>query len=106
MKTARWCLALGILLLAFVVSAMHLSVAAERQEIAAPVDRPFAGEIQLSVDATDVVRRIVHVHERVSGLGADAVLWYPKWLPGTQAPEGPIDRLAAMLMNADGKPIR
>jgi predicted metalloprotease with PDZ domain len=106
MKTTHSCLALVIVLLAFVISAMHPSVAAERQEITAPADRPFAGEIQVSVDATDVVRRIVHVHERVSGLGADAVLWYPKWLPGTHAPEGPIDRLAAMRMSADGKPIR
>lgn len=106
MKTAHWCLALVNVLLAFVVAALHPSLAAERQEIAAPVDRPFAGEIQLSVDASDVVRRIVHVHERVSGLAADAVLWYPKWLPGTHAPEGPIDRLAALRMSADGKPVR
>jgi len=70
-----------------------------------PLDRPFAGEINLAVDVTDIVHRIAHVHERVSGLGADAVLWYPKWLPGTHAPQGPIDRLAAIRITADGKPI-
>lgn len=106
MKTPRSRLTLVIQLLALVGFATDSSVAAERQQIAAPVDRPFAGEIQVSVDASDVTRRIVHVHERISGLGTDAVLWYPKWLPGTHAPEGPIDRLAAMDMKADGKAIR
>ncbi len=36
--------------------------------IAAPVDRAYPGEIQLNVDASDVVRRIVHVHETLSGI--------------------------------------
>src|SRR5579884_3246880 len=42
--------------------------------IAPPQDRPYPGEIRLSVDASDIARRIIHVHETVSGLGADPVL--------------------------------
>jgi predicted metalloprotease with PDZ domain len=70
-----------------------------------PVDRAFPGEIRVSVDASDVQRRIVHVHETVTGLGANAVLLYPKWLPGSHAPEGPIDRVAGIRFSAAGTPI-
>ena len=73
--------------------------------IVAPKDRAYAGEIQLAVDATDTGRRIVHVHETLSGIGPDAVLLYPKWLPGTHAPEGPIDRIAGIRMTAQGAPV-
>src|SRR3984885_9617674 len=73
--------------------------------IVAPKDRAYAGEIQLAVDATDTGRRIVHVHETLSGIGPDAVLLYPKWLPGTHAPEGPIDRLGGIRITANGAPV-
>jgi predicted metalloprotease with PDZ domain len=74
-------------------------------QIIAPKDHAYAGEIQLAVDATDTGRRIVHVHETLSGIGSDTVLFYPKWLPGTHAPEGPIDRLAGIRMTAKGAPV-
>lgn len=73
--------------------------------IPAPVDRPFKGEIDLSVDATDLERRIVHVHETITGLTSSTVLLYPKWLPGDHAPEGPIDRLAGLQVSVAGTPI-
>ena len=74
-------------------------------QIIAPKDHAYAGEIQLAVDATDTGRRIVHVHETLSGIGSDTVLFYPKWLPGTHAPEGPIDRIAGIRMTAKGAPV-
>jgi predicted metalloprotease with PDZ domain len=70
--------------------------------IAAPKDQAYSGEIRLVVDASDLERRIVHVHETLSGVGTDTVLLYPKWLPGTHAPEGPIDRLAGIRITANG----
>ncbi len=70
--------------------------------IAAPSDRPYPGEIQLSVDATDVIRRIVRVHETISGIAGETVLLYPKWLPGTHSPEGPIERVAGLRVSAQG----
>src|SRR5450631_4101222 len=73
--------------------------------IAAPQDRAYPGEIYLSVDASDVDRRIVRVHETLTGIGADTVLLYPQWLPGTHAPEGPIDRFAGLRISANGAPV-
>jgi predicted metalloprotease with PDZ domain len=64
-------------------------------------DEPYPGTLVLSVDATDVQRRIVTVHEEVpvSG-GKELILMYPRWLPGTHAPEGTIDRLAGLVVTA------
>ena len=57
------------------------------------------------MDATDFARRIIHVHETVTGVGAETVLLYPKWLPGTHAPEGPIDKIAGIKITAQGAPV-
>jgi len=73
--------------------------------IAEPRDRAYPGEIHLDVDATDVARRIIHVRETLSGVGPETVLLYPKWLPGTHAPEGPIDRFAGLTITSNGTPV-
>jgi predicted metalloprotease with PDZ domain len=71
----------------------------------APRDRPYPGTIQLSVDASDLERRIVHVHETLSGVTTATVLLYPQWLPGTHAPQGPIERVAGLKITANGVPV-
>ena len=68
----------------------------------APKDRPYPGEIQLSVDVSDTTRRIVRVHESITGISGETVLLYPKWLPGTHSPEGPIDKVAGLKITAQG----
>jgi len=97
---AAWC---GGSFALFAAPAADRALAAA--SIPAPRDQPFAGEIRLDVDASDVDRRIVHVKETISGLSADSVLLYPKWLPGTHAPEGPIDRVAGLTMTAGAKTV-
>jgi predicted metalloprotease with PDZ domain len=72
------------------------------EPLAAPRDRPYSGAIRLLVDATDVERRVIRVHETISGVGGGTVLLYPKWLPGEHAPKGPIDRLAGLTITAKG----
>ena len=74
--------------------------AAPAEPIAAPQDRPYSGDIRLLVDATDIERRVIRVHETVSGVGRRTVLLYPKWLPGEHAPKGPLDRLAGLTITA------
>ena len=81
-------------------------VTASSKAVVAPQDRPFAGLIRLDVDATDVDRRVIRVHETLSAVTPDTVLLYPKWLPGTHAPEGPIDRFAGLQIRADGAPVQ
>ncbi len=73
--------------------------------IAAPRDQPYVGPIRLDVDASHLMHRTVHVRETIPVGGPDLVLLYPKWLPGTHAPEGEIDRLAGIKMSADGAPV-
>jgi predicted metalloprotease with PDZ domain len=73
--------------------------------VAAPKDQAYPGEIHLRVDASDLDRRIVRVHETLSGVGTGTVLLYPKWLPGSHAPEGTIDRFAGLRINAQGASV-
>ena len=67
-----------------------------------PEDRAYPGEIVLSVDTSDLDRRIVRVHESISGVQGDTVLLYPQWVPGNHAPSGPIDRIAGLTVDAQG----
>jgi predicted metalloprotease with PDZ domain len=73
--------------------------------IAAPEDKPFPGTIQLSIDATDTDRKIIKVHETIPVTAGDLTLLYPRWLPGTHAPKGAIDRLAALEIRANGQKL-
>jgi len=73
--------------------------------IPAPQDRPYPGVIRLSVDASDIERRIVRVREIVPIVGDEMTLLYPQWIPGGHAPEGPIDRLAGLSVRTDGRPV-
>src|SRR4051794_40037070 len=58
--------------------------------IAAPVDRPYPGTIDLLIDATDVQHRVINVHETMPVESGDLTLLYPRWIPGTHSPTGPI----------------
>jgi predicted metalloprotease with PDZ domain len=77
--------------------------AATLMQVPAPRDRSYPGELRLSVDARDVEHRVFHVHETLTGLEADTILLYPKWLPGTHAPEGPLDRVAGLKISLSGQ---
>src|ERR1700722_10983962 len=81
------------------------SATASITPIVAPKDRAYTGEIHLKVDASDTNHRVVHVHETLSGVGPDTVLLYPKWLPGTPAAGGTIDRLGGIRITANGAPV-
>src|SRR5580698_2135826 len=113
MRTVACKSALGVVLsLALAAAAVQSapetagpSATAPITPIAAPKDRAYAGEISLKVDASDTRHRVVHVHETLSGVSPDTVLLYPKWLPGTHAPEGTIDRLGGIRIHANGAPV-
>jgi predicted metalloprotease with PDZ domain len=74
--------------------------------IAAPQDVAYPGVIQLSVDATDLDRRIFKVRETIPIAQAGPVtLLYPKWLPGNHSPSGPLSDFAGLVVRANGQVV-
>jgi predicted metalloprotease with PDZ domain len=75
--------------------------------IPAARDIPYPGTIQLTVDASDVMRGIFKIHQRVPVPGSgDFVLLYPKWLPGNHAPSGQINKIAGFKATANGQDLK
>jgi predicted metalloprotease with PDZ domain len=71
-----------------------------------PVDQPYPGTITLDVDATDVTRGIFRVVETIPvAKPGPMVLLFPQWLPGAHAPRGQIEKLAGLMVTANGKPV-
>jgi len=91
--------------LAAVAASILLSTQVTASPIPAPEDRPYPGEVRVAVDASDIERKIVRVHESITGLGPDAVLLYPQWLPGNHSPSGAIDRIAGLTFSANGSKL-
>ncbi len=71
--------------------------------IATPADTPYPGTVELAVDLTDTLRRIVSVHETVPVEGSELTLLYPQWIPGNHSPTGPISKLGGLVVTAQGK---
>lgn len=59
--------------------------------------------IQIEIDATDIARRIVHIHEEIPAFKKGMTLNYPKWLPGVHSPAGDISRVAGLQVFLNGK---
>ena len=69
-------------------------------------DVAYPGVMTVAVDATDVQRRIVNIHETIPVTGGrEIVLLYPEWTPGDHRPDAPIDRLAGLTITAGGEPV-
>ena len=74
--------------------------------INAPRDVAYPGTLTLEVDASDVQRGVFRVHETISVADAGPLtLLYPQWLPGNHAPRGPIEKLANLVITANGQPV-
>ncbi len=72
--------------------------------IPAARDVRFPGTIRLDVDATDTQRGILRVVETIPVPQAGhMVLLFPKWLPGAHSPRGEIEKLAGLVVTANGK---
>src|SRR5580704_9253892 len=70
-----------------------------------PIDQPYAGTIQLSVDLTNVNARVVNVHETIPARPGRITLLYPEWLPGTHSPSNLVANLAGLVATTDGKRV-
>ena len=66
---------------------------------------PSAGPIELSVDASEVARKILHVKLVIPAQEGTVTLLYPKWIPGEHGPTGPIKDVTGIKATAGGKSI-
>jgi predicted metalloprotease with PDZ domain len=62
--------------------------------------------ISISVDATAAPRKIFHATLKIPAAPGDLTLYYPKWIPGEHAPDGPVIDLAGLKFSAAGKTLK
>ncbi|ANC86865.1 M61 family metallopeptidase [Sphingomonas sp. NIC1] len=75
-------------------------------KIPAPQDTPYPGTILLNVDATNTEQGIFRVKETIPVAKAGPMaLLFPKWLPGAHSPRGEIEKLAGLVIKANGRVI-
>ena len=65
-----------------------------------------APTVTLSVDATAAPRKIFHATLQIPATAGDLTLYYPKWLPGEHAPDGPVVDLAGLFFKANGQTLK
>lgn len=61
--------------------------------------------IRISVDATDITRRLVHARITYPVKAGALTLLYPQWIPGEHGPTGPIADLVGIEISGNGHPI-
>ncbi len=65
-----------------------------------------APTVTISVDATHAPRKIFHASLKIPATPGDLTLYYPKWIPGEHAPDGPVTDLAGLFFKANGKTLK
>lgn len=73
----------------------------------APRDEAWPGVIGLTVDATDLQRRILRVTQTlpVARPGQRLTLLYPRFLPGAHGPYGRVEQLGGLRISGQGRPL-
>jgi predicted metalloprotease with PDZ domain len=61
--------------------------------------------IELSLDATEAQRKLLHTRLVIPAAPGPLTLCYPKWIPGEHSPSGPINDLSGLKLRAGGKPL-
>jgi len=62
--------------------------------------------VTIAVDATMAPRKIFHASLKIPATPGDLTLYYPKWIPGEHAPDGPVIDLAGLKFSAAGKTLK
>jgi predicted metalloprotease with PDZ domain len=106
--------AIGLALLLASAAPLALAQAQDRRPVGAPAtppietarDVPFPGTMKLSIDATDLDRRIYSIKQTVPVVKPGPMtLLYPKWVPGGHSPRNSIDQVAGFTVTVDGKTL-
>jgi predicted metalloprotease with PDZ domain len=66
----------------------------------------YPGTMSVEVDARDTARNIMRVRQTIPVAKTGKVtLAFPEWLPGNHAPRGQIEKVAGLLIKANGKTL-
>lgn len=65
-----------------------------------------APTVTISVDATSAPRKIFHATLKIPATPGELTLYYPKWIPGEHAPDGPVVNLAGLFFHANGQTLK
>ena len=74
--------------------------------LAVPVWAATPPTVTLAVDATTAPRKIFRASLKIPASPGDLTLYYPKWIPGEHAPDGPVIDLAGLKFGAAGKILK
>lgn len=69
------------------------------------LDVDYPGTMVLQVDATDLDRRIFSVQQTIPVQPGPLTLLFPEWIPGKHRPDGPIHKLAGLIIQGNGRRI-
>lgn len=64
-----------------------------------------AQDVTLSVDASEVTRKVIHVREVIPVAPGPVALHYPKWIPGRHRPVGQIANVTEFRVSAGGRAL-
>jgi predicted metalloprotease with PDZ domain len=65
-----------------------------------------APSIRISVDASEAPRKIFHTQLTIPAGPGTLTLYYPKWIPGEHAPDGPVDDLTGLKFTGNGQILK
>ncbi len=85
---------------------LALSASGVQAQTPPPQDVAWPGVLRIDVDARDIGRRIFKVKATIPAKPGPLTLLYPQWLPGAHSPSGPIDKLAGLVVTANGTPLQ
>ena len=63
-------------------------------------------DVTISVDATNAPRKIFHATLHIPAASGELTLYYPKWIPGEHAPDGPVVDLTGLFFKANGQTLK
>ncbi len=65
-----------------------------------------APTVTLFVDASSAPRKIFHATLKIPATAGELTLYYPKWIPGEHAPDGPVVDLAGLKFTSGGQTLK
>jgi predicted metalloprotease with PDZ domain len=91
---------------AICIAIMAVSAGGTTKPATTPVPPASPPTVTLAVDATAAPRKIFHATLKIPATPGDLTLYYPKWIPGEHAPDGPVIDLAGLKFFAAGKTLK